>query len=135
MKFDYYAFDVEPYVKKGVQPLFWLDEKLEPTSVFYTLSDPATGEYSKTLANSAHPVVRMPVFAISTPSTEGSDLQYLTHGSLLTALGMEVAMRFLNQLNLDKPAVRAVILMAQTCHQLADRRYRAYCGITIEARQ
>lgn len=131
MKFDYYAFDVEPYVQKGVQPLFWLDEKLDPASVFYTLSDPATGEYSKSVGK----VHRIPVFAISTPATEGSDLQYLTHGSLLTSLGMEVAMRFLNQLNLDKPAVRAVILIAQTCHQLADKRYRAYFGITIEAKQ
>jgi len=131
MKFDYYAFDVEPYVKKGIQPLFWLDEKLDPVSVFYTLSDPATGKYSKSVGK----VHRMPVFAISTPSTEGSDLQYLTHGSLLTTLGMEVAMRFLNTLNLNEPAIRAVISIGQTCHQLADRRYRVYFGITIEAKK
>lgn len=132
MRFEYHAFAVEPFLQRGVQPIFALSS-LAPASVYYTLTDPATGEYSVTTNNSE--AVRIPVFGISTAAPSDSELSQLTHGSLLTSVGLEVAMKMLNQLQLKAAIERVVVVLATNCHQLAGNRYRTYVGISIETRK
>ncbi len=127
MKFEYHAFEVEPFLAEKVQPLFTLAPALGAT--YYTLSDPSTGSYSITTSNSD--IVRIPVFGISTEPGTGV-LSKLTHGSLLTSIGIEVAMQLMNKLNLQSPIERVIILLATNCHQLLAGRYRSYVGISIE---
>lgn len=132
MKFEYHAFVVEPYLQRRIQPVFALSD-LTPASVYYTLTDPATGEYSITTSNSE--AVRIPVFGVSTAAPPTIDLQQLTHGSLLTSVGFEVAMRFLDRLRLKEEIDRVVVVLATNCHQLINNRYRTYFGISVETRK
>jgi hypothetical protein len=130
MKFEYRTFDVAPYLASGVQPSF-VFSRLEPAAIYYTLADPETGEASITRGNST--VVRIPVFGISTCKlSPADDLGQADHGSLLTVLGMEVALKFANRLQLQKPISRVVVVVATVCHGLPDARYRAYLGIALE---
>ncbi len=132
MKFEYHAFAVEPFLRRGVQPVFALSE-LTPASLYYTLTDPATGEYAVTTNNSD--AVRIPVFGISTAAPPEAGLNQLTHGSLLTSVGIELAMKLLNQLQLPVPIERVVVVLATNCHQLAGGRYRTYVGLCLETRK
>jgi hypothetical protein len=130
MKFEYHAFRVEPYLQRGVQPVFALPE-MEPAATYYTLTDPGTGACSVTTNSSD--AVRIPVFALSTAAPP--DLSQLTHGSLLTTVGLEVAIRLLSQLRLQDAITRVIVILATNCHHLAGDRYRTYFGISIETRK
>lgn len=132
MRFEYHVFTVEPFLQRGVQPVFALSSPT-PNAVYYTLTDPETGGYAITTSNSE--AVRIPVFGISTAAPVDTSLSQLTHGSLLTSVGIEVALKFFNQLRLVTAINRVVVVLATNCHQLANNRYRTYVGISIETRK
>jgi hypothetical protein len=131
MKIEYHTFDVASWLLLKKQPTFVL-RGFRQTSRCYTLTDPAKMSHSVTTGVSDG--VRVPVFAMSTlsPQDQPTDVQGLTHGSLLLALGMENALRFLDSLQLKSKVSRAVIALATDCHDLGAGRYRAYFGITLE---
>lgn len=130
MKFEYHTFDVEPYLASRVQPSFAFP-RMAPAANYYTLTDPETGEAAFTRGNGA--VVRIPVFGVSTqPLDPAEELSRADHGSLLTALGMEVILKFVSRLPPHPPISRAVVVLATACHSLPDARYRAYLGIALE---
>jgi hypothetical protein len=130
MRFEYHAFEIAPYLRAGKQPSFVLTDP-DFNQVYYTLTDPDTGKFSKTTSNSA--VVRIPVFGVKT-NFVGNDpvLTKLSHGSLLTATGLEVAARFIAALPKRNQITRVVIVMADVCHELPDKQYKAYFGLTAE---
>lgn len=133
MKFEYYAFEVENYLRAGVQPSFVL-EKPDKNFVYYTLTDPATGSFSKTTSNSE--AVRIQVFGVKTNSVASDpSLGKLSSGSLLTSIGLEVAMKFLANLPKTKTIERVLVIMANNCHEVADKRYRTYFGLAVETRK
>jgi hypothetical protein len=105
---------------------------LEPTARYYTLVDPTKMEHAVT--TSVSDGVRVPVFAVATPaiSEQAKTVRDLTHGSLLFAMGLENAIRFMDKLKLSKPVERVIVVLATNCHELAGNRYRAYFGITVE---
>lgn len=130
MRFEYHAFEVAPYLRAGVQPSFVLADP-DFNHVYYTLTDPDTGKFSKTTSNSE--VVRIPVFGVKTNSVEHDMvLTKLSHGSLLTTVGLEVATRFMAMVPKRNEISRVVVVIADACHELPDQRYRAYFGITME---
>lgn len=131
MKFEYHSFEVEPYLEQGVQPVFTFRE-MAPACNYYTLSNPDTGESSVTSPNSDG--VRIPVFGFVTEVSREADevTKQTTHGSLLVGMGMEVAIKFISRLALRKPISRVVVVMATNCHELENKRYRAYFGVTLE---
>ena len=130
MQFEYHTFDVGPYLANKVQPSFAFP-RMVPAAHYYALANPGTGESSLARGNSV--VVRIPVFGIDTlPLDPEEDMGRADHGSLLTALGIEVTLKFVNQLRLCQPISRAVIVLATTCHSLPDARYRAYLGVALE---
>jgi len=109
MKFEYHTFDVEPYLASRVQPSFAFP-RMTPAANYYTLADPETGEAAFTRGNGE--VVRIPVFGVSTqPLDPAEDLSRADHGSLLTALGMEVILKFVNRLPPHPPISRAVVVL------------------------
>jgi len=131
MKIEYHTFDVEPWLRDKRQPAFTI-KGVEHTSKYYTLTDLNKMEYAVT--TSASEGVRVPVFAVATsqPEVQAENVRELSHGSLLFAMGMENALRFLDSLKLKSQVDRAVIVIATDCHALEDDRYRAYFGITLE---
>jgi len=131
MKFEYHSFEVEKYLEHGIQPIFALKDMV-PGCSYHTLTDPATGEFATTSPNSD--VVRVPVFGLVTEVPSGADevTQQTTHGSLLVGMGMEVAIKFISRLQTKKPISRVVVIMATNCHELENKRYRAYFGVTVE---
>ncbi len=133
MKFEYYAFKVAPYLKAGTKPSFVL-EKPDKNFIYFTLSNPEDGSFAKTTSNSD--AVRIPVFNVKTNSIqEDSSLEHLSHGSLLAAVGIEVAMRFVAKLSHTKNIQRVLIVLGDSCHELADKRYQVYFGLTVETRK
>lgn len=133
MRFEYHAFDVEPYLNRGAQPSFVLPD-LSPGMAYCTLADPATGAHAVTTRNSD--AVRIPVFGISTaaPDTD-PDLARLSHGSLLTSVGIEVASRFLAGIEARDAIERVIVILATNCHALTGARYRTYFGLAAEIRR
>ena len=131
MKSEYHSFEVEPYLEHGIQPVFAFKE-MAPACNYHTLSNPATGEAAVTSPNSDG--VRIPVFGLVTevPSNADEVTQQTTHGSLLVGMGMEVAIKFISRLQTNKPISRVVVIMATNCHELENKRYRAYFGVTVE---
>jgi len=131
MRFEYHAFEVEQYLEHGVQPVFALKD-MESACSYYTLTNATTGEAAITSPNSD--VVRIPVFGLVTEAPAGADeiTKQTTHGSLLVGMGMEVAIKFISRLTLKKPISRVVVIMATNCHELENKRYRAYFGVTLE---
>lgn len=131
MKFEYHAFEVEKYLERGIQPVFAL-KAMEPACSYHTLTNPDTGESAVTSPNSE--VVRIPVFGLVTEVPAGADeiTKQTTHGSLLAGMGMEVAIKFISRLELKKPISRVVVIMATNCHELENKRYRAYFGVALE---
>jgi hypothetical protein len=131
MKFEYHTFEVEPYLAAGNQPSFTM-KGVSAASKYYTLIDPGSMKYSLTASQSEG--VRIPVFAVATsPEVEQpEDVRDLTVGSMLFAMGLENAMRFIENLNLTLPIGRVVVVLATNCHELSGGRYRAYFGITVE---
>jgi hypothetical protein len=133
MKFEYYAFKVAPYLKTGTKPSFVL-EKPDKSFIYFTLANPEDGSFSKTTSNSE--AVRIPVFNIKTSVIAGdSSLEQLSHGSLLAAVGIEVTTRFIAKLSHTKNIQRVLIVLADECHELADKRYQVYFGLTVETRK
>jgi hypothetical protein len=131
MQFEYHSFEVEPYLKQGNQPVFMLSE-LNKTSKYYTLTDPTTG--NATLTTGISDAVRIPIFALITAEpNEDLNFKKLTHGSLLTGLGIETAMKFTAKLN-GGIIEKVIVILATNCHELTNHRYRAYLGISVELR-
>jgi hypothetical protein len=123
MKFEYYAFKVAPYLKTGTKPSFVL-EKPDKNFIYFTLTNPEDGAFSKTTSN------------IKTSAITGdSSLEQLSHGSLLAAVGIEVTTRFIARLSHTKNIQRVLIVLADECHELADKRYQVYFGLTVETRK
>lgn len=133
MKFEYFTFEVEPYLQSGNQPSFVFND-VQPARDYYTLTNPNSSEMTMTLTTNSSEGVRIPVHAVATsfPDQQSEEVKLLGHGSLLFAMGMEHAFKAVNELNLKKPIERVVIVMATNCHELAGQRYRAYFGLTIE---
>lgn len=130
MQFEYHAFDVAPYLESSTQPSFALPG-LIPAATYYTLTNPDTGAYS--MIRGGAEVVRIPVFGVATqPPDPNSTMRAAGHGSLLVALGLELALKFTNQLQLTQPISRVVVLVATRCHTLPEARYRAYLGLALE---
>ena len=131
MEFEYHTFEVESFLESGQQPSFTM-KNLKPTGKYVTLVNPETMEVSLTTSNSEG--VRVPVFAVVTqaPEQQAENVRNLNHGSLLVAMGMENAMRFVSQIDNRTTIEKVVIVMATNCHQLQGGRYRAYFGITAE---
>ena len=129
MEFEYRPFDVEPYLQQKVQPIF-LISKPKPATKYYTLTNPATGEYSITTRNSD--AIRVPVFGVAAKATVES-MQNMTHGSLLTAAGLEVAMKFMQHLPARTTVTRLQVFIANSCHKLPDGSFRTYFGFVAEA--
>ena len=132
MQFEYHSFEVEPYLKQGTQPVFMLST-LNKTAKYYTLTNPETGE--ATLTTGISDAVRIPVFALIT-AEPNNDLSFkkLTHGSLLTGLGIETATKFVAKLT-GGTVERVIVILATNCHELANHRYRTYLGITVEMKE
>ncbi len=129
MRFEYHSFEVEPFLKQGIQPVFMFNG-LNKTAQYYTLTDPNTGEL--TLTTGISDAVRVPVFALITAALgEDDSLKQLTHGSLLLNVGIETAMKFMTKLNNSK-INRVIVVVATNCHELPNSRYRAYVGLTAE---
>ena len=131
MKFEYHAFEVEPYLQKEMQPVFTM-RGIKPTAKYYTLVDLKEMKYA--LTTSLSDGVRVPVFAVATGEDRNKDInvKQLTHGSLLFAMGMENATMFIDKLQLNKPISRVITILATNCHALTNNRFRAYFGITVE---
>src|SRR5690606_20289897 len=98
----------------------------EPKCRFYTLIELSTMQSALTTNASAG--VRIPVFGVTTQGQPGEN--NLTHGSLLFATGMETALKFLDSVRTRGPVKKAIIVLANDCHDLGDGRYRAYFGIS-----
>jgi hypothetical protein len=127
MQFKYEPFDVEFYLKQKVQPIFLISE-LKPATNYYTLQNPYTGEFAVTTSNSE--AVRVPVFGV----TARSDDLTMTHGSLLTIMGVESAAKFISQLPLRTTSITCLrMFVSKTCHELPDGSFRAYFGLVVEA--
>ena len=131
MKFEYHTFSVEEYLTAGTQPSFTM-KGVSPASKYYTLVDPDNMEYSLTASHSEG--VRVPVFAVATAREieQPENIRNLTVGSMLFAMGLENAMRFLENLNLTRSVERVIVALATNCHELSGGRYRAYFGMTVE---
>ena len=133
MRFEYHAFEVAPYLRAGIQPTFALNQP-DFNHVYYTMIDPSTGQFSKTTSNSD--AVRIPIFGIKTNFVANDPvLAKLSHGSLLTATGLEVATRFISALPAKKQINRVIIVMADACHELPGKQYKAYFGLTVEVQK
>lgn len=106
MNFEYHSFEVETYLKAGIQPIFTL-KAMSPQVIYYTMTDPATGAFAKTTNHSD--AVRIPVFGLVTHTLDGTgeSLKNMTHGSLLACTGIEIATRFIGGLGLTKPIARS----------------------------
>jgi hypothetical protein len=132
MQFEYHSFEVESYLKQGIQPVFMLSP-LDKTAKYHTLTNPETGEV--TITTGISDAVRIPVFALVT-SEPSNDLSFkkLTHGSLLTGLGFEIATKFVTKLT-GGTIERVIVILATNCHELANHRYRAYLGVTVEIKE
>jgi len=129
MEFEYHPFDVEPYLQQKVQPIFLISNP-QPATKYYTLTNPVTGEFSVTTCNSD--AIRVPVFGIATKPTT-SAMQDMTHGSLLTSAGLEIAMQFMQQLPARTAVTRLQVFIANNCHELPDGSFRTYFGFVAES--
>lgn len=134
MQFEYFTFEVEPYLQSGNQPSFvWRDVK--PSCNYHTLTDLEKVETTLTTNNSDG--VRIPVHAVATspPEEQSQHVKQLGHGSLLFAMGMEHAMRAIRSVDADQVIERVILVIATNCHELTGQRYRAYFGLSIETRK
>lgn len=137
MEFEYFSFDVEPFLRTQTQPVFVM-KNLNPSFRYWTLTDLSQKTLTPSLAPSQG--VRIPVFAVSVPSyTVTNQQQQLTHGSLLFTLGFENAMKassilaatFAESGTVVSADVQKVIVVLSTeCHAIADK-YRAYFGVSF----
>lgn len=133
MKFEYHSFDVEPYLQSGVQPSFLLKD-LSTASRYHVVSGMDPVKFSVSKAGGVNEGLNIRVFPIASAnrSEQDSDEKHLSHGSVLFALGLESALKILNEIECKGTITKAVIVLATNCHELEGGRYRAYFGMAIE---
>lgn len=147
MEFEYFSFDVEPFLRTETQPVFVL-RSLNPSFRYWTLTDLNQGTLTPSLAPSQG--VRIPVFAVSVPAKTASigivqeaptnSQNSLSHGSLLFTLGFENAMKSaamlsvaaaeLGQARVFSEVKKVIVVLSTECHAVADK-YRAYFGLSF----
>lgn len=146
MEFEYFSFDVGPFLRTQTQPVFVL-KNLNPSFRYWTLTD----LNQKTLVPSLVPSqgVRIPVFAVSIPSQTVSlgvtvdsptnTQNKLSHGSLLFTLGFENAMKAASTLSctladlgqtMSAEVQKVIVVLSTECH-FVDDKYRAYFGLSF----
>jgi len=133
MKFEYHSFEVEPYLQKGVRPGFLLKD-LNQGAIYYTVSDMEPVEFSVNKGGNGSEGTNLKIFPIASSNRSDHDdaEQLLSHGSILFALGLETAMKILEEFKIDKPITKVIVALATNCHELEGGRYRAYFGMSIE---
>lgn len=147
MEFEYFSFDVEPFLRTQTQPFFVL-KRLNPSFRYWTLTDLDQKILTPSLAPSQG--VRIPVFAVSVPANTSSSsvlteaptnsLQGLSHGSLLFTLGFENALKAASSLSVTlkelsggrlwPEAEKVIVVLSTECHAV-DNKYRAYFGVSF----